>query len=100
MKKRKNRNYKILSPPINYWFIATISLSIIIIIFLLLLIKERQFLVNMNIYLDKYRLKINSFANNNAKITASHLSFPTTPFSSSNIIYLTPKSYTYKNETR
>jgi hypothetical protein len=93
MKKSK---YKTLSPQIDYWFLSTIFLAFILIIFLFFLVKERQFLTNMQIYLEKYQLTINKLSNFNAKISNGHLFLTTNPSSSSKIIYLTPESYTYK----
>jgi hypothetical protein len=92
----KRKKYKTLSAPINYWFLMTLLLSCLLITFSILLIKERQFLTNMQIYLDKFKLKINDLYNLNAKISNSHLSMPTDPSSSSQIIYLTLENYTYK----
>ncbi|GIW67555.1 MAG: hypothetical protein KatS3mg096_423 [Candidatus Parcubacteria bacterium] len=92
----KRRKYKTLSPPIDYWFLLTLFLASILLIFSLLLIKERIFLANMQIILEKYKLSINGFLNFNAKINSnSHLSLPTNPSSSSQIIYIAPESFTF-----
>jgi hypothetical protein len=92
----KRKKYKTLSPPIDFWLLSSIFLVFILFGLLFLLIQERQFLVNMQIYLEKYQLTINKLSNFNAKISSGHLSLTTNPSSSSNIIYLTPESYTYK----
>jgi hypothetical protein len=92
----KRKKYKTLSPPIDYWFLSTLFLAFILLIFSFLLVKERQFLANMQLYLEKYQLTINKLSNFNAKISNGHLSLTTNPSSSSKIIYLTPESYTYK----
>jgi len=92
----RRKKYKTLSPPINYWFISSLFLAIMLFIFSLLLIQERQFLTKMEIYLNKYKLKINRLSNFNAQISNSHLSLPADPSSSSKIIYLFPENFTYR----
>jgi len=92
----KRKKYKTLSPPIDFWFLSSLFLVFILFGLLFLLIQERQFLANMQLYLEKYQLTINRLSNFNAKISNGHLSLTTNPSSSSKIIYLTPQSYTYR----
>ena len=93
MKKRK---YKTLWLPIDFWFFSSLFLAIILLIFSLLLIKERQFLSVMEIYLSKYKVKMNGLSNFNARIVNSHLSLTTNPSSSSDFIYIFPESFSLK----
>lgn len=93
MRKRK---YKYSALTIDYWFLATIFLAFFLFILLCLLIKERQFLHNMQLYLEKYNGKIDTFYNFNAKISNGHLSLTTNPSSPLKIIYLTPETYSYR----
>jgi len=95
----KRKRYKALSPPINYWFLLSIFLSTILIVLSFLLIQERQFLTKMEIYLSKYKIKMNGLSNFNAQMTNSHLSIPTNPSSSSKIIYIAPESFTYSSKS-
>jgi hypothetical protein len=92
----RRKKYKTLSPPIDYWFLVSLFLAVILLVFSFLLIQERQFLVKMGVYLNKYKLKINSLSNFNAQISNSHLSLPTNPSSSSKIIYIGPESFTLR----
>ena len=92
----KRKKYRTLSPPINYWFILSLFLGVILLIFLFLLIQERQFLASMEVYFNKYKIKINGLSSFNAQISNSHFSLPTNPSSSSKIIYILPESFTYR----
>jgi hypothetical protein len=92
----RKKRYKTLSPPIDYWFLVSLFLVIILLVFSFLLIQERQFLAKMEIYLNKYKIKINGLSNFNAQISSSHLSLPTDPSSSSKIIYIGPESFTLR----
>ncbi len=92
----RRKKYKTLSPPIDYWFLVSLFLALILLVFSFLLIQERQFLAKMDIYLNKYKLKINLLSNFNAQISNSHLSLPTNPSSSSKIIYIGPESFTLR----
>jgi hypothetical protein len=92
----RRKRYKTLSPSIDYWFLISLFLAVILLVFSFLLIQERQFLAKMDIYLNKYKLKINGISNFNAQISNSHLSLPTKPSSSSKIIYIGPDSFTLR----
>jgi hypothetical protein len=92
----RRKKYKTLSPPIDYWFLVSLFLAVIFLMFTFLLIQERQFLVKMGVYLNKYKVKINGLSNFNAQISNSHLSLPTNPSSSSKIIYIGPESFTLR----
>jgi hypothetical protein len=92
----KRKKYQTLAPPINYWFIITIILGSIFFYLVFLLIQERLFLQNAQIYLQKYKVYLNGFSNINSKIISSHLFQPTDPSSSSDIIYVLPESFSYK----
>jgi hypothetical protein len=92
----RRKKYKTLSPPIDYWFLVSLFLAVILLMFTFLLIQERQFLVKMGVYLNKYKVKINGLSNFNAQISNSHLSLPTNPSSSSKIIYIGPESFTLR----
>jgi len=81
---------------IDYWFILSLFLASILLVFLFLLIQERQFLLNMEIYFTKYKGKLNGLSSSNAQISNDHLSLPTNPSSSSKIIYILPESFTYR----
>jgi hypothetical protein len=93
---RGQKRYRTLSPPVDYWFLLTLFLSFILIILLFLLIKERLFWQNAQIYLEKYKINLNSFSSLNSQMLTSHLSQPTDPSSSSNIIYILPENFSYK----
>ena len=91
----KRKKYKTLSLSVDYWFLMSLFLAFILLIFSFLLIRERLFLANMQVLLEKYQLTLNSFSNFNAKMSSnSHLSLSTNPSSSSQIIYLAPESFT------
>jgi hypothetical protein len=92
----KRKRYKTLSPPIDYWFILSLFLAVILLIFSFLLIQERQFLSKMEFYLNKYKVNMNELSSFNAQISNSHLSLPTNPSSSSKIIYIAPESFTLR----
>jgi hypothetical protein len=92
----RRKKYKTLSPPVDYWFLVSLFLAVILLMFTFLLIQERQFLVKMGVYLNKYKVKINGLSNFNAQISNSHLSLPTNPSSSSKIIYIGPESFTLR----
>jgi hypothetical protein len=92
----KRKRYKTLSPPIDYWFILSLFLAVILLIFSFLLIQERQFLSKMEFYLNKYKVNMNELSSFNAQISNSHLSLPTNPSSSSKIIYIAPESFSLR----
>jgi hypothetical protein len=92
----RRKRYKTLSLPIDYWFLMSLFLALILLVFSFLLIQERQFLAKMDIYLNKYKVKMNGLSNFNAQISNSHLSLPTNPSSSSKIIYIGPESFTLR----
>ncbi len=93
MRTRKVSHIKSLSPPVDYWFLTTLFLAFIFLTFLFLLIKERLFMQEMRIVLEKSKINIGSFLSLNSKLVNGHLHQSTSPFSSSSFIYLRPESY-------
>ncbi|GIW66774.1 MAG: hypothetical protein KatS3mg095_0672 [Candidatus Parcubacteria bacterium] len=96
---RRKKIYKTLSPPVDYWSLSSLLLMFFLICFSFLLIRERLFLEEMNVYLNKHKIDINSF---NHLSLNSHLSLikPTNPLTTStvDIIYLQPPKYSYQNK--
>jgi hypothetical protein len=95
----RKKIYKTLSPPIDHWFLASLLLMFLLLVFIFLLIKERLFLEEMNVYLNKNKIDINLL---NHLSFNSHLSLirPTNPLLTStvDIIYLQPPKYSYQNK--
>lgn len=94
--RRNKKLYRTLSPPVDFWFISTVFLSIIFVFFSLFLIKERLFLNQMKFYLEEYKIYLNDLNQKNLKITNGHLLKTTNPISSNNIFYLTKENYTIR----
>ncbi len=92
----KNKKKYSLAPPIDYWFFVSLFLAIILLVFSFFLIKERLFLQEMNLLLEKYKITLNSFSGLNSKLVNSHLSQPTNPSSSTGILYLKPENFSLR----
>lgn len=95
----RKKIYKTLSPPVDYWFISSLLCALLLVFFSFLLIKERLFLQEMNVYLEKNKIDINllsrfSLNSHLLKLTPTNLLATST----SETIYFQPPKLSYKNE--
>ncbi|MCS7200827.1 MAG: hypothetical protein NZ822_01610 [Patescibacteria group bacterium] len=94
----RSRNYKTLSPSLDYWMLVSLVLIFLLIYFSFLLIKERLFLNEMNFYLSRHKIDINflsQFAINSNLLVNQPTKLPLA--SSVDSIYLQPPEYSYNN---
>lgn len=94
--KRRYKKYRSLSPPINFWLVFNLILIFVLVISIFALIKERLFLEQNKILLEKYKNFINAFNLKLAQLNNSHLPEPTSPNSTSQIIYITKENFTLR----
>lgn len=93
---KRKRCSKTLSPPVDIWLLTNLFLGLILITFSFLLIKERLFSKQIQVYLEKYKVYMDNLHNSTSELTNSHLQRPTNPSSSTEIIYLTKESFTLR----
>lgn len=90
MRYKYKKNYSLT---IDYWFFVFLFLSSVLLICSFLLIKERIFLQEMKVVLEKYKIYFNSFSDLNSQLANSHLLEPTNPSSTTDILYLQPENF-------